>query len=158
MNNPSNSGPLRSGDHIPKPRPSRPVAAASGGRGGGNGCNHQPPRLTASAPASPPRKSGLTPVFNAAAKKPDRPPVKTHEQKIADLRKLMSNPKPVRNLTPPGMDSNPRNSKRDAEIQKRMELIKATVAKQREKIKQDFSKAAARGTAKQAFNRASRGR
>ena len=153
MNRPSNSGPLRSGDHIPKPRPSRP-AATSGGRGG----NHQPPRLTAAAPSSPPKKSGLTPVFNAAAKKPDRPPVKTHAQKIAELKKQMSQPKPKLELTPRGVGTSQPNPKRDREIQKRIEAIKATVAKQREKVKQDFSKAAVRGTAKRSFNKASRGR
>ena len=160
MKRPNSTGSLQSGDFIPKPN--RPNAAASGGKGGGrqggNGGNHQPPRLTGASPASPPKKPGLTPVFNAAAKKPHRPPVKTYQQQIADLRKLMSQPKPVRNLTPRGADSNRPNIKRDREIRKNIQQIKTTVAKQREKIKRDFSKAAIRGTTKQSFNRASRKR
>ncbi|WP_430451107.1 hypothetical protein [Rhodopirellula europaea] len=161
MNRHNTSGPLRSGDYVPTPRPSRPAAAASGGRGGGkggNGGNHQPPRLTASSPASQPKKPGLTPIFNEAAKQPDRPPVKTHAQKIADLKKQLSQPKPTLELTPRGVGTSQPNPKRDREIHKQIETIKATVAKQRERIKQDFSKAAARGTAKRSFNKASRGR
>ena len=160
MRRPNSTGPLQSGDFIPKPKPTRSIAA-SGGRGGGRqggGGNHQPPRLIDASPVSPPKKSGLTPVFNAAAKKPHRPPVKTYQQQIADLRKLMSQPKPVRNLTPRGADSNKPNTKRDRQISKAIDQIKAAAAKQREKIKRDFSKAAIRGTTKQSFNRASRKR
>ncbi len=156
MKRPNTTGSLQSGDFIPNPKPSR--SAASGGKGGGNGGSHQPPRLTGASPSSPPKKLGLTPVFNAAAKKPHRPPAKTYEQQIADLRKLMSEAKPVRNLTPRGADSNQPNTKRDREIEKHIGQIKATSAKQRQKIKRDFSKAAIRGTAKQAFKRASRKR
>ena len=160
MRRPNSTGPLQSGDFIPKPKPTRSTAASSGRGGGrqGGGGDHQPPRLTGASPASPPKKPGLTPVFNAAAKKPHRPPVKTYQQQIADLRKLMSQPKPVRNLTPRGADSNRPNIKRDREIRKNIQQIKTTVAKQREKIKRDFSKAAIRGTTKQSFNRASRKR
>ena len=158
MKRPNTTGSLQSGDFIPNPKPSRSAGAKGGGNQGGNGGNHQPPRLTGASPSHPPKKPGLTQVFNAAAKKPQLPPAKTYEQQIAEFRKMMSHPKPVRNLTPPGTDSNKPNTKRDREIQKQIGQIKATAAKQRQKIKRDFSKAAIRGTAKQSFNRASRKR
>ena len=87
MKRPNSTGPLQSGDFIPKPRPTRSPAAASGGKGGGNGGNHQPPRLSGASPSQPPKKPTLKSVFNAAAKKPHRPPTKTYDQKIAELRK-----------------------------------------------------------------------
>jgi hypothetical protein len=155
MRRPDQSRPLRSGDFKKKPRPSKPVASASGGRKGGG--NHQPPRLPAKS-SHPPRKPSLTTTFNKASKGPQKPPSKTYDKQIADLKKLMSQPKPVRNLTPRGADSNKINSKRDKEIRKNIDQIKSAVAKQRKKLKQDFTKAAIKGTAKQSFNRNARRR
>ncbi|WP_145207062.1 hypothetical protein [Planctomycetes bacterium TBK1r] len=99
----------------------------------------------------------MTPIFNKAARGPNHVPVKTYKQKIADLRALLSQPKPEQHLTPKYSGANPPRPSRDKEITKHIDAIRDTVAKQREKIKRDFAKAAIRGTAKRSFNRASRG-
>lgn len=134
----------------------KPAAAGGGRRGGGGaGGGREPPRI-AQAPA-PPRKPGLTPIFNRAAKGPNYPP-QTFKQQIDGLKKLLSGPKPLLTLTPKYADSNKPNSDRDKLIDEKIRSVLETIASQREKLKTSFNRAAKEGTAKHAFNRAARRR
>lgn len=112
-----------------------------------------PPNSPTSLSAGHKPPAGLTPIFNAAAKRPQINPPTPYAKQISNLEAMMSAPKREPHLTPANTGPNAPRPERDKEIVQRVSAIHEAKAIQRAKIQNDFSKARIKGNAKRAFRK-----